>query len=135
VERATRRLFTRIMTSLVASLTDEDLTVAQLTALHLIDDRGSLYASELAEALSRSPSAVSRMVEDMVQRRWVARTEDATDRRIRRLALTADGRRVVHRLGEARVKVIRDNLESNMPRLLVSGMMKALERFLAREGL
>jgi DNA-binding MarR family transcriptional regulator len=132
-ERATRRLFTRIMASLAAALTDEELTVAQLTTLHLIDDRGSLYASELADALHRSPSTVSRMVEALVQRSWVMRTEDAADRRIKRLALTPEGQRVIQRLGDARVTVIRDHLERHAPRLLVAGLLKAMERSLAKD--
>jgi DNA-binding MarR family transcriptional regulator len=133
MERATRRLFTRIMVSLASSLADEELTVAQLTALHIVDDKGSLYSSELAEELHRSPSAVSRMVEGLVQRGWVMRTEDADDRRIKRLALTAEGHRIVQRLGDARVKVIRDNIERKAPRLLRAGVLKAMERFLARD--
>jgi DNA-binding MarR family transcriptional regulator len=133
LERATRRLFTKVLVSLTNNLADEELTVGQLTALHLVDDLGSVHATELAERLHRSPSAVSRMVEDLVQRGWLLRAEDPDDRRVKRLSLSDEGQRFVQRTGEGRARVIRETLEQNAPRVLVAGILKAMERFLARE--
>jgi DNA-binding MarR family transcriptional regulator len=106
LEPATRLMFTRIMIGLARTLRDEELTVAQVAALHLIDQEGRLRLNQVAEALSMSPSAASRMVDSLVQRGLVARTEDPDDRRARALALTGNARDLLARMDADRVTQI-----------------------------
>jgi DNA-binding MarR family transcriptional regulator len=57
---------------------------------------------ELAAAIGLSVAATGRAVDALVRKRFVARREDADDRRVKRHALTAHGRRSLERLAEAR---------------------------------
>ncbi len=93
VERFTRMMFTRIIAALARTLRDEALSIAQVAALHLIDQAGALRVSVLADELTLSASATSRLVEGLVQRDLVARDEDPDDRRAKILTLTPAGRR------------------------------------------
>lgn len=74
-------------------LMDLDLTLGQLECLRLIGDLGTPSMSELAAELDLRPSTVTGLVDSLVQRGKVERVEDATDRRIVRVQLTAEGLR------------------------------------------
>lgn len=106
VEHFTRLMFTRIITGLAGSLAEDDFSVAQIAALHLLDQQGTLRVTALAEAIGRSTSTTSRLAEGLVQRGLVDRHEDPQDRRARILALTPEGRRFVDRVSEERLKVV-----------------------------
>jgi DNA-binding MarR family transcriptional regulator len=57
--------------------------------------------TDLAGTLGLSKSALSRMVTRLMKRGWVRRREDPEDGRVRRLVLTADGRRLARELDRA----------------------------------
>src|SRR4051794_19691230 len=106
LERATRVMFTRIMTGLARTLRDEELTISQVAALHLIDEGGAHRVAVLGDLLGLSPSAASRMTDALVQRDLLDRSEDPGDRRARVLQLTAKGRALVDGMGADRVATI-----------------------------
>ena len=59
-----------------------DLTMSQLKTIMLLVDTGGLSGRDLAERLSIGPSAVTALVDRLVQRGYVRREEDRLDRRI-----------------------------------------------------
>jgi DNA-binding MarR family transcriptional regulator len=61
---------------------DLDLTMSQLKTIMLLVDTGGLTGRELAERLGIGPSAVTALVDRLVQRDYVRREEDRTDRRV-----------------------------------------------------
>jgi DNA-binding MarR family transcriptional regulator len=58
----------------------------------------------IAESLKLSDASASRAVDGLVKRKLVVRAEDPDDRRVRRLSLTAAGRRLSHRILTARLE-------------------------------
>ncbi|MFI9011236.1 MarR family winged helix-turn-helix transcriptional regulator [Actinosynnema sp. NPDC053489] len=64
-------------------------------ALYRIDMNGRLLMSELSDLLAVSPSGVTRLVERLVRRGWVAREQPPDNRRVVYAVLTDEGRRVV----------------------------------------
>lgn len=64
-------------------------------ALYRIDMNGRLLMSELSDLLAVSPSGVTRLVERLVRRGWVAREQPPDNRRVVHAVLTDDGRRVL----------------------------------------
>jgi DNA-binding MarR family transcriptional regulator len=106
VEKLTRRMFTRIISSLSRTLQEEELSVAQVAALYLLDERGTMRVGDVAAELGRAAPATSKMVDDLVENGLVDRKEDPTDRRARILSLSQKGSRFIARTGEARVKTI-----------------------------
>jgi DNA-binding MarR family transcriptional regulator len=81
-----------------------ELTLTQIKLLHHLDDAShSLTLKEAAEFVHVSLPAASRLVDDLVRRGFVQRNEDAEDRRMKRVRLTADGGAVIRRLNAARL--------------------------------
>jgi DNA-binding MarR family transcriptional regulator len=81
-----------------------ELSLSQIKLLHHLDDASSqLTLKEAAESVHVSLPAASRMVDDLVRRGFVARTEDAEDRRMKRVRLTDAGGAVIRRLNAARL--------------------------------
>jgi len=86
-------------------------TAARISALlrHLfLYDRGNLLrvseeiearqVGDLAEALGVSVPSMSRAVDALVKKRLATRVEDPEDRRVRRIAITARGKKLVDTL-------------------------------------
>jgi DNA-binding MarR family transcriptional regulator len=81
-----------------------DLTLTQIKLLHHLEDsERELTLKEGAELVHVSLPAASRMVDDLFRRGFVARHEDPSDRRMKRVNITDDGRAVIRRLNAARL--------------------------------
>ena len=101
-------MFTRIITALARTLKSEDLDVVQVAALYLVDDQGAMRIGDVAAAVDRTLTAVSRPIDDLVQRGLLLRAEDPHDRRARVLTLSAKGRKFLARAGTDRVRTMLD---------------------------
>jgi DNA-binding MarR family transcriptional regulator len=128
IERASRWMFTRIISSLARNLHDEDMSVAQLAALHVVDQAGELRQSLLADELGMSPSATSRLVDALVQRGLVERREDPDDRRARALRLSRHGAELLDDIGASRTRLI-ERITGRLPRAMVKVFVSNLDRF------
>ena len=84
--------------SLVAVLKDHDLRLPQFAVLVALSDFGPLAPHEIATRLQADRSHISAYVEALVNRGWVARVQDDTDRRRVSVELTAEGRQRVAEL-------------------------------------
>jgi DNA-binding MarR family transcriptional regulator len=81
-----------------------ELTITQIKLLHHLEDADrELTLKEAAELVLVSLPAASRTVDDLVRRGFVARHEDVTDRRMKRVRPTEAGRAVIRRLNAARL--------------------------------
>jgi MarR family transcriptional regulator for hemolysin len=127
VERATRFMFTRIIRSLARTLHGEELSVAQLASLHLIDADGDLRQAQLGEDLLMTASSTSRMIDGLVDRGLVERRESAHDRRARTLHLTERGRALLGEIGEARVDLF-EKIMRRVPRSVINLLIVNLAR-------
>lgn len=105
-EALTRRMFTRIIASVARTLREHELSVAQVAALYMLDERKELRVSDVSAELELSLPTASRLVDDLVQQKLVTREEDPTDRRARILRLSAKGRTFIEKSSEARMQTI-----------------------------
>jgi DNA-binding MarR family transcriptional regulator len=78
------------------------LSFTQMKALFLLQEHGELTVKHISDRLSMSLPAMSRSVDGLVQRGFVARRECESDRRSRQVALLPQGRDVLNRVFEAR---------------------------------
>jgi len=109
-----------------------ELSFSQMKALHYLAGDEDLSVKALGEQLGLSLAAMSRAAAELVQRGLVDRTEDPTDRRIKRLRLTDQGRALVMKMRELRMAGFEQfvaTLSTKERALLV----KALEPILARD--
>ena len=97
-----RALWRELVIGFASQLGELRLGFTQLAALYVLADSGTTTIADLAEALNRSPSATSRLVDGLVRRRLVERRIEADDRRLRTLWLTARGRALLRVVDRAR---------------------------------
>jgi DNA-binding MarR family transcriptional regulator len=95
---------------------DCPMTMAQLRALNLIaaSQRG-LSSRELAAMLAVGASAITPLVDRLVERGFARRTEDLHDRRIARLEATERGAALLEHMAAGQGEVIRDILAQLAP--------------------
>lgn len=110
-----------------------ELSMTQLKLLHQLDLAGrELTLKQAAESVLLSLPAASRTVDDLVRRGIVERHQDLEDRRMKRVSLTAEGRRVIRTVNEARLSGLEQfttTLNGDERRILGA----ALTALLARE--
>jgi DNA-binding MarR family transcriptional regulator len=70
------------------------ITSVQLMTLHFIKHSDNCKTSDIANFLSVSPPDSTRIVETLVKKGFVERIDDEKDRRIIRLRITRDGKKV-----------------------------------------
>lgn len=74
---------------------ESGLSMSQLGALFHVHRSGSSGVTDLGDDLGVTSSAASQMLERLVQQELVLRSEDPSDRRVRRIILTDKGFQVL----------------------------------------
>jgi DNA-binding MarR family transcriptional regulator len=97
-----RVMFTQIMLSMARSLRDDNLSLAQVAALHLLGIKQELRIGEVAEAIGMQLPGASKVVADLVERGLCARREDPGDRRAKVVSLTSKGRKLIDAIATRR---------------------------------
>ena len=94
-----RALWRELVVGFAYQLGELNLGFTQLAALYVLAEGSTTTVADLAEAIGRSPSATSRLVDGLVKRRLVERRREEDDGRLRSVWLTparpgraADGR-------------------------------------------
>ncbi len=80
----------------------QSIPVSEAHALGELQRDGPLAQLELGTRLRLEKSTVSRLVVQLEQRGWLARTRGETDKRVLLLSLTLDGQRIATELAQAR---------------------------------
>ena len=112
---------------------ESGLTFAQmkvLVELQAPEDEAHTVTA-LAEHIGISAASASRAADGMVRKKLVTRVEDAHDRRVKRLAPTAKGRRLADRIISARLASLEEftsSLEADERQKLESALDALLER-------
>jgi DNA-binding MarR family transcriptional regulator len=109
-----------------------ELSFSQMKALHYLHERDDLSVKALGEQLGLSLAAMSRAVDELVQRGLADRSEDPSDRRIKRLRLTEQGRALVLKMRELRMAGFEQFVATLSPKERAQ-LAKALEPILARD--
>lgn len=99
-----RALWRELVIGFASQLGDLRLGFTQLAALYVLADGSTLTVGELAEAINRSPSATSRLIDGLVKRRLVERKAEEEDRRQKTLNLTPRGHAVLRVVDRARAE-------------------------------
>ncbi len=101
------------MYALIAEL---DVSITQMKTLHVLADGGSeLSVKELSDRLRLSLPGASRIVDALMRRGWLERREDPDDRRMKRVRITDEGRKVLDRIEAARLAGLEDYAASLTP--------------------
>nr|WP_301539033.1 MarR family transcriptional regulator [Nocardioides sp. zg-1230] len=123
----------RTLTAIVArTLTEvgQEITVPQLRVLVLLNSRGPMRLSTIAEHLDVNPSNASRTCDQLASAGRVTRQEDENDRRSVVLALSDDGARLVNGLMARRQQLV-DGVVARMKPSDRRALATGLEAFTA----
>jgi DNA-binding MarR family transcriptional regulator len=112
---------------------EDTITLPQFRMLVILDSRGAMKLSALAELLDVNPSTVTRMVDRLVSTEMVARQPNPATRREVVVELTADGRRVVRGVMRRRRAAI-GRIIAKMPEHDRRGLIEVLTAFTAAGG-
>ena len=77
---------------------DYDMTMEQLMALFILDEKDGQTLRALAEQADRERTTMTRMVDGLERRKLVVRVADQSDRRNKLVYLTPQGRQVIAKL-------------------------------------
>ncbi len=95
--------------------TGVELTASQLSALWSIEQLGPVTLGDLAIAEQVQPPSVTRIVSRLEETGLVVREIDATDRRVARVRLSPEGRRLLERTRSRRTAYLAKRLRSLDP--------------------
>ena len=98
-------------------MNEAGLTMAQMVALYILDFKGAQSVTAIASFLNLSPAATSHLVERLVVGGFVGRTEDQSDRRQKRVAITSTGRALAARVHQERAREFASALALLTPEL------------------
>ena len=119
-------LMHRSMKHFVSYLKQRDLSMSHIGTLFMVHREGACGVSEIGEHLGITPAGTSQMLNRLVEEGLIERTENAQDRRAKRIVLTQKGKETLHESILARQQWLHHLVETLDPeeRDLVS---KALE--------
>lgn len=115
---------------------DIDLTMSQLKTIVLLVETGGLTGRDLAERLGIGPSAVTALVDRLVQREYARREEDRADRRVSWARPTAKAIELYERLHATHRERLAEVLATLSPEELtvVAEAITTLELAAARQA-
>jgi DNA-binding MarR family transcriptional regulator len=99
--------FVTMRREMEASLRSTGMTVTQWRALGVIFHRAIVTHSELVKQLEIEGPSVTSLVNGMERKGWVTRERSPSDARVKRLRLTARGRKMIEGAQEAMAPIER----------------------------
>lgn len=88
-----------------------DLTVAEFKLIRSFKDDQNLSVGELAKRMELSSSRLTRILDGLVEKKFVVRELAVRDRRMMEVKLTASGKKIQEAINEIYIKTHRDILE------------------------
>jgi DNA-binding MarR family transcriptional regulator len=116
---------------LLQTVADLDLSFTQVKSLLVLRNSDGLAVKDLGARLNLSLPAASRAVDLLVQRGLVERTECATDRRSRLVALLPAGRELLDEFTRARTSALErwaESLPTDQQAALLDALLPIVER-------
>ncbi|GAA3408728.1 MarR family winged helix-turn-helix transcriptional regulator [Paenibacillus hodogayensis] len=98
--------FRRKMLQEFSSQVTFGLTPPQFFLLHLIKEKGPCKATVLAEQTEVKPSAITVMIDRLVNHGYVERSHDTKDRRVVLIQLTDQGKQVLEQMERIRRQMV-----------------------------
>ena len=100
-----RAIVREFVFNILRTFVDFDYSLPQLATLLLLDEERELTIKQVSEILGRSVSATSRLLDQLVERGMVSRREDQYGRRVKRIAITEQGSKLIATLEQRRADV------------------------------
>jgi DNA-binding MarR family transcriptional regulator len=99
-----RAILREFVFGILRTFSDFEFTLPLMATLLLLEEERELTIKQIAELLGRSVSTTSRLVDQLVERDLISRREDEHDRRMKRVAITENGRKLISVLEQRRAE-------------------------------
>ncbi len=115
-----------------------NLTQAEFRCLRLFGKDENLNNKNIAERMNLSPSRLTRIIDGLVEKEYINREIDPTDRRNMRVSLSRKGKQLVRQLNKAYVNIhneILEDIDVSQHKPLITAMdhlLTALEKWLKK---
>ena len=90
------------MRHFIGYIKEHGLSMSQMAAMQMLHRHGECGVSNIADYLEITPAASSQLLNKLVDEGWIERQEDKLDRRVKKIALTPKGERIVQESIQAR---------------------------------
>ncbi|WP_010681262.1 MarR family transcriptional regulator [Acetivibrio cellulolyticus] len=109
---------------------DLSFSKSELFVLLLVDNRGEVIMSQVAEFINTPMSTATGIVDRLVKNKYLARERSDNDRRIVVIKLTDNGKSIVNKLKETisrYIKIVDDSLTDEERTVLIKAVMKVFD--------
>ncbi|HVV25949.1 MAG TPA: MarR family transcriptional regulator [Candidatus Saccharimonadales bacterium] len=115
-----------------ALLKSHGIARSQYRVLYYVAERGELTQTELAGLLEVEAATLTRLVDALVKKGWLVRLRDEQDQRLKRIRLTAEGKRKFKNIpppAEALYKAIQTQLDPKSIEALRDSLLTIIKQF------
>ena len=123
----------RIQALVVEASMDLGLTYAEFSMLLILFDREGCSQDDMTAYLHVDKAAITRVIKKLEERGYIYRQQDTTDRRLKRLYLTDEGRKIEKRIKDI-VRRILDYLSEGYSQKETDLIIKCLHDMAQRLG-
>lgn len=125
-----RTIITKVIEPGLAGLGDDQLTQVQLLCMRFVYLHPDCSVGNIADGLAVSDAASAKLVDRLVKKQILTRTEDPVDRRVLKIKLTAAGDRLLERAGQIEQERFKQIIAQMAPEA-VTALAGGLEAFLS----
>ncbi|RIV82179.1 MarR family transcriptional regulator [Aurantiacibacter xanthus] len=122
-------LYRDLMRTLDRRMAEEGMSFARTKLLIILDRRGPMRGTAIAEYLNQSPRTVTEAIDALERDGFLRRTADATDRRAKLVEITASGVEAVRKTDPLRRQIVDQTFG-----VLDDGERAALQQLLDKVG-
>ena len=95
-----RQISNQVSGAFARALQDQQTSVAEWVVLRHLQEKEGMGPSELADSLALTRGAISKILDKLERKGWIARAMQPNDNRAQVLSLTRQGSRILPRLAE-----------------------------------
>lgn len=94
-----------------AALVESNIVAPQVSILTILNDSGPMSQIEIGTVLTIDKATVVKLIDGLEQNKYVTRINDKSDRRIKRVQISAAGKRIKDRALQIRGRIEQEALE------------------------
>jgi len=106
------RLIRRKLVMTTLADTDVDIKLLHFEIMRVLQEEGTLHPAKIGERLLIAKAQMTYLIDKLVEKDFVIREMDPTDRRTLNITLTEKGKKVLEEQDNLVINAVRDNMSS-----------------------
>lgn len=130
----TQLLYQKNLSSLISSAKKRGISISQISTLYQLRYKGEMRVSEIADKLGISNAAASQMLEGLVEKTYITRSEDPSDRRVKIISISPEGLEFLQVSMDERYRWL-NSLSDSLSKEELIHVLQAMEMLFAKAAL